>query len=67
MDNQRTFRFIVVFMVGFSIAYLLNMLLGTQRASESVQNIVSFALAPVVTVIAILGFSIWYERRRRVE
>lgn len=62
MNDQRTFRFIIIFIVGFSVAYLLNLLLNTQRANEAFQNVVSYALAPVVTVAIIIGYSIWRKQ-----
>jgi fructose-specific phosphotransferase system IIC component len=66
-DQQRTFRLIVIFMAGFAVAYVLNMLMDTQRASVSVQNIVSFALAPVVTTIGVVAFMMWRERQGESE
>jgi hypothetical protein len=62
MSDQRTFRFIIIFMVGFSIAYLLNLLLNTQRANETFQNVVSYALAPIVTVAIVIGYSMWRKQ-----
>lgn len=63
MNDNRAFRLIVIFMGGFFVAWFLNLLLNTQRAPVSVQNLVSFALAPILTTIGIIAFSILRERK----